>query len=140
MLNTALIENLYKGLDSKRKEELRERLFGKSRQSMAYFSRTKDITLSKLEILADFYNMPLDYFRVNGNMKTTNIHGDNNYVGNVSVSNNLLLENRSLQEQIAQLKNEVTTHKETLKRCDDYIATLKDLVIALKAQIKSCNE
>ena len=53
---------------------------------MSYFRRTKDISLSKLEVLADFFHMPLDYFRKGGTFKTTNVSGNNNSVsvGNVS--------------------------------------------------------
>lgn len=58
----------------------------KSRQTMAYFKRSKDISLSMLEILADFYHMTLDYFRANGSFKANNVTGNNDYVGNVSVS------------------------------------------------------
>lgn len=36
---------------------------------MGYFHRTKDITLSKLEVLADFFGMPLDYFRQGNGFK-----------------------------------------------------------------------
>ena len=63
MLNIDLVYNLYEGLTPDKKEELLGLLFKKSRQTMAYFKRSKDISLSKLEILADFYHMPLDYFQ-----------------------------------------------------------------------------
>ena len=32
---------------------------------MAYFRRTKKVSLSKLEILTDAFNKPIDYFRLN---------------------------------------------------------------------------
>ena len=32
---------------------------------MAYFRRTKKVNLSKLEILTDAFNKPIDYFRLN---------------------------------------------------------------------------
>lgn len=95
---------------------------------MAYFKRSKDISLSKLEILADFYHMPLDYFRANSNFKTNNVNGNNNYVGNVSVSTNLLVENESLRKQVASLERELVSKDETNK-------VLKDLVDSLKNQI-----
>ena len=41
------------------------KLFKNSRQTMAYFRRTKKVNLSKLEILTDAFNKPIDYFRLN---------------------------------------------------------------------------
>ena len=41
------------------------KLFKNSRQTMAYFRRTKKVSLSKLEILTDAFNKPIDYFRLN---------------------------------------------------------------------------
>ena len=128
MLNIDLVYNLYEGLTPEKKEELLGLLFKKSRQTMAYFKRSKDISLSKLEILADFYHMPLDYFRANSNFKTNNVNGNNNYVGNVSVSTNLLVENESLRKQVASLERELVSKDETNK-------VLKDLVDSLKNQI-----
>lgn len=70
MLNVDHIYILCEGLTPERKKELRDLLFKKSRQTMAYFRRLKDISLSKLEILTDFYQMPLDRFRINSKYKT----------------------------------------------------------------------
>lgn len=128
MLNIDLVYNLYGGLTPERKEELLGLLFKKSRQTMAYFKRSKDISLSKLEILADFYHMPLDYFRTNSSFKTNNVNGNNNYVGNVSVNTNLLVENESLRKQVASLERELDSKDETNK-------VLRDLVESLKAQL-----
>ena len=130
MLNIDLVYNLYEGLTPEKKEELLGLLFKKSRQTMAYFKRSKDISLSKLEILADFYHMPLDYFRANSSFKTNNVNGNNNYVGNVSVSTNLLVENESLRKQVASLERELVSKDETNK-------VLKDLVDSLKNQISN---
>lgn len=130
MLNIDLVYNLYDGLTPDKKEELLGLLFKKSRQTMAYFKRSKDISLSKLEILADFYHMPLDYFRANSSFKTNNVNGNNNYVGNVSVSTNLLVENESLRKQVASLERELVSKDETNK-------VLKDLVDSLKNQISN---
>lgn len=43
---------------------------------MGYFHRTKDITLSKLEVLADFFGMPLDYFRQGNGFKAKNLQSN----------------------------------------------------------------
>jgi len=143
MLNIDLVYNLYEGLTPERKEELLGLLFKKSRQTMAYFKRSKDISLSKLEILADFYHMPLDYFRTNSSFKTNNVSGNNNYVGNVSTGTNLLIENESLRKQISSLEREIETLNTTLAAKNDTIASkddtnavLKDHVDSLKKQLE----
>ena len=58
MLNLDLIDNLYAGLAKEQQQELISLLFKKSKQTMSYFRRTKDISLSELEILAGFFRMP----------------------------------------------------------------------------------
>ena len=65
MLNLDYIDQKFNALNKEQKEELIVRLFKKSKQTMAYFRRTKDISLSKLEILADYFELPLDAFRKN---------------------------------------------------------------------------
>lgn len=47
MLNIDLVYNLYDGLTPDKKERLLGLLFKKSRQTMAYFKRSKDISLFK---------------------------------------------------------------------------------------------
>ena len=137
MLNIDLVYNLYEGLTPERKEELLGLLFKKSRQTMAYFKRSKDISLSKLEILADFYHMPLDYFRTNSSFKTNNVSGNNNYVGNVSTGTNLLIENESLRKQIACLEREIDTLKGTIASKEDTIASKEDTNAVLKDHVDS---
>lgn len=63
MLDNDLLEKLYKGLTSERKKELLKLLFNESNQSMAYFRRGKNIMLCKAEILADFFDIPIDSLR-----------------------------------------------------------------------------
>ena len=60
MLNLDLIDNLYAGLTKEQQRELISLLFKKSKQTMSYFRRTKDISLCKLEGLGDLFQMPLD--------------------------------------------------------------------------------
>lgn len=50
MLNLDLTDDLYKGLTKEQQQELISLLFKKSKQAMNYFRRTKDISLSKLEV------------------------------------------------------------------------------------------
>lgn len=126
MLDIDLLENLYAGLDNEKKQELISLVFKRSRQTFAYFRRTKDVSLSKLEIIADYFHMPLDYFRVGSSFKANNVSGNNNYVGNVSISTNLLIENESLRKEIAALKETLKAKDESLKTKDMLIETLRN--------------
>lgn len=137
MLNLDLIDNLYAGLTKEQQQELISLLFKKSKQTMSYFRRTKDISLSKLEVLADFFHMPLDYFRKEGAFKTTNVSGNNNSVsvGNVSVNTNLMLENDSLRREISTLKETLKAKDETLKSKDETLKSKDDLIEALRIQV-----
>lgn len=63
MLNYQYLDQLYKGLPLDRKKELLHLLFGDAKQSLAYFNRVKDTSLSKLELIADFFNIPVDALR-----------------------------------------------------------------------------
>ena len=93
---------------------------------MSYFRRTKDISLSKLEVLADFFHMPLDYFRVESSFKANNVSGNNNYVGNVSVNTNLMMENESLRKQLEAVQNVVKAKDDTLAAKDALIQSLQE--------------
>ena len=126
MLNVDLLENLYAGLDNDKKQELMSLVFKKSRQTFAYFRRTKDVSLSKVEIIADYFHMPLDYFRINSAFKANNVAGNNNYVGNVSISTNLLIENESLKRELEALKETIKAKDESLKTKDLLIETLRN--------------
>lgn len=99
-------------------------LFKRSKQTLSYFKRTKDITLSKLEVLADFFHMPLDYFRVGNTFKGNNVSGNNNQVGNVSVNTNLMLENEALRREIKALEDIVKAKNDALATKDLLIQTL----------------
>ena len=126
MLNLDLIDNLYAGLTKEQQQDLISLLFKKSKQTMSYFRRTKDISLSKLEVLADFFHMPLDYFRVESSFKANNVSGNNNYVGNISVNTNLMMENESLHKQLESLHNVVKAKDDTLAAKDALIQSLQE--------------
>ena len=96
---------------------------------MNYFRRTKDISMSKLEILADYFHMPLDYFRIESNFKFNNVNGSNNYVGNVSVGTNLLIENEALRKDNSRLQEMldakdkvIEAHEKTIKALESHIS------------------
>lgn len=134
MLNIELVYNLYDSLTPDKKEELLGLLFKKSRQTMAYFKRSKDISLSKLEILADFYHMPLDCFRTNASFKTNSVLGNNNIVANIGYGANLLVELKAKQGKIDSLERELESSKTTAASKDDTIAS-KDDTIASKDEV-----
>lgn len=125
MLNTELVDTLYASLPKERQQELITLLFKNSKQTMNYFKRTKDISLSKLEILADFFHMPLDYFRANSSFSANNIYGSNNNVGNITLSGNLIAENDALRKEVASLKKTIEAMEVTIKTKDEMIDLLK---------------
>ena len=128
MLNLDLIDNLYAGLTKEQQQDLICLLFKKSKQTMSYFRRTKDISLSKLEVLADFFHMPLDYFRVGSSFRANNVNGNNNNVGNVSVNTNLMIENQALRKDLDNKES-------VIKAKDETIDALKRMNNMLQAQI-----
>lgn len=136
MLNVDLLDTLYNSLTPDKQKVLLERLFKRSRQTMAYFRRTKDISLSKLEILADFYHMPLDYFRENSSFKLNNVIGAQNNVGNVHINSNLVKENEMLREQLAQEKKTTTAKEETIASKNEVIASKEREIEVYRSQIE----
>lgn len=138
MLNIDLVYTLYEGLTPEKKEQLLGLLFKKSRQTMAYFKRSKDISLSKLEILADFYCLPLDFFRTNSAFKIASISGNNNYyaVGNMMSSSELAAENERLKMEKQSLQKDYDTLKDSANSKEDTINALKDHVESLKIQLE----
>ena len=125
MLSTELVDTLYASLPKERQQELITLLFKNSKQTMNYFKRTKDISLSKLETLADFFHMPLDYFRANSSFSANNIYGSNNNVGNITLSGNLIAENDALRKEVASLKKTIEAMEVTIKTKDEMIDLLK---------------
>ena len=136
MLNLELIDSLYASLPSDQQKQLITLLFKRSKQTMAYFRRTKDISLSKLETLADFFHMPLDYFRAGSSFKTNNISGNNNFVGNVTVNSNLMVENEMLRSKVISMEATIEAKNETIKAKDDLISSKNEENIELKAKLK----
>ena len=126
MLNTELVDTLYAGLPKERQQELITLLFKNSKQTMNYFKRTKDISLSKLETLADFFHMRLDYFRANSSFSANNIYGSNNNVGNITLSGNLIAEIDALRREVASLKKTIEAMEVTIKTKDEMIDLLKN--------------
>lgn len=130
MLNVELIENLYNGLDKEQKERLMDLVFKKSKQGITYFRRTNDITLSKLEIIADFFHLPLDYFRMGHTFKAQNVNGNNNQWGNVNINTNLMAENQGLARELAAVRETLASKEAMIESKDDVIKAKDDLIMA----------
>lgn len=129
MLNTDLLDNLYAGLTKEQQQNLITLLFKNSKQTMNYFKRTKDVGLSKLETLSDFFHMPMDYFRLGNSFSSNNVSGNNNnYVGNVSLSNNLLIENQSLRKELENVRATMEAKDENLRRADAVIQSKDEII------------
>lgn len=126
MLNIDLIDNLYASLPKEKQQDLIVMLFKRSKQTMNYFRRTKDISLSKLEILADYFHMPLDYFRVESNFKMANVNGNHNQLFNVTLGTNLLFENESLRKDNARLEDAVKDKEKIIRGNEKYIKSLEE--------------
>ena len=139
MLNTELVDSLYASLTSSQQKTLTTMLFKKSKQTMSYFKRTKDISLSKLEILADFFHMPLDYFRVGSSFRCNNVSGSNNFVGNVSINTNLMVENDMLRNKIKEMEKTTEAKDMTIKILNESLIEKKAENLELKAQLKQKN-
>lgn len=125
MLNIDLIDNLYNTLPKEEQQKLIMLLFKRSKQTMNYFRRTKDISLSKLEIFADYFHKPLDYFRAESNEGSTNIGND---LLNSSVINHtdILLENKYLRKINERLEEAIKDKEEIIKISRKYIRALED--------------
>ena len=136
MLNTELVDSLYASLTSSQQKTLTTMLFKKSKQTMSYFKRTKDISLSKLEILADFFHMPLDYFRVGSSFRSNNVSGSNNFVGNVSINTNLMVENDMLRNKIKEMEKTTEAKDMTIKILNESLIEKKTENLELKASLK----
>ena len=128
MLNTELLDNLYAGLTKEQQQNLITLLFKNSKQTMNYFKRTKDVGLSKLETLSDFFHIPIDYFRKGNSFSSNNVSGNNNYVGNVSLSNNLLIENQSLRKELESVKATMEAKDDNLRRADALIQSKDEII------------
>ena len=87
---------------------------------MAYFRRTKDISLSKLETLADFFCIPLDTLRQGST--TPPLHAEHD--------KRLVMENEQLRHEINHLQALLRSKEETIEAKNETISTLKSQLIA----------
>ena len=138
MLNVDLIESLYNSLPSSRQKVLLSMLFNKSDQTMEYFRKRKDISFSKLEILADFFHKPLEYFRQDSSFIADDSYYGNNYVGNIYINSdtNLMAENEMLRKKVSSLETAIDEKDKAIKELDEIYSEKKLELIELKAQLK----
>ena len=138
MLNVDLIESLYNSLPNSRQKALLSMLFNRSDQTMEYFRKRKDISFSKLEILADFFNKPLEYFRQDSSFIADDRNYGNNYVGNIYINSdtNLMAENEMLRKKVSSLETAIDEKDKAIKELDEMYSEKKLELIDLKAQLK----
>ena len=142
MLNVDLIESLYNSLPSSRQKALLSMLFNRSDQTMEYFRKRKDISFSKLEILADFFHKPLEYFRQDSSFIADDSYYGNNYVGNIYINSdtNLMAENEMLRKKVSSLETAIDEKDKAIKELDEIYSEKKLELIDLKAQLKMLNQ
>lgn len=114
MLNHELLNKLYKELPQSRRKELIHILFGDSKQSLAYFKRTKDTSLSKVEMLADFFEMPIDALRADSKY-SFNPHSKRMSTTNEASVGNLSEELAKANEKIASLEEKLALKEEKIE-------------------------
>lgn len=138
MLNVDLIESLYNSLPSSRQKALLSMLFNRSDQTMEYFRKRKDISFSKLEILADFFNKPLEYFRQDSSFIVDDSNYGNNCVGNIYINSdtNLMAENEMLRNKVSSLETAIDEKDKAIKELDEIYSEKKLELIELKTQLK----
>ena len=142
MLNVDLIESLYNSLPNSRQKALLSMLFNRSDQTMEYFRKRKDISFSKLEILADFFHKPLEYFRQDSSFIADDRNYGNNYVGNIYINSdtNLMAENEMLRKKVSSLETAIDEKDKAIKELDEIYSEKKLELIDLKAQLKMLNQ
>ena len=138
MLNVDLIDSLYNSLPSSRQKVLLSMLFNRSDQTMEYFRKRKDISFSKLEILADFFHKPLEYFRQDSSFMADDRNYGNNYVGNIYINSDadLMAENEMLRNKVSSLETAIDEKDKAIKELDEIYSEKKLELIELKAQLK----
>ena len=138
MLNVDLIDSLYNSLPSSRQKALLSMLFNRSDQTMEYFRKRKDISFSKLEILADFFHKPLEYFRQDSSFIADDSYYGNNYVGNIYINSDtdLMAENEMLRKKVSSLETAIDEKDKAIKELDEIYSEKKLELIELKAQLK----
>lgn len=126
MLNLQLVDALFDGLTKNQQQQLLTALFKKSKQTMTYFHRTKDISMSKLEILADFFNMPMDSLRLGGKVRSNVVPGNHNNVSCNFVNSDVQIEKLALEKENAFLQERIDDLKARVADKEEMISLYKE--------------
>ena len=132
MLNIELVETLYDELPSSSQEHIKFLLFGNKRQDLSAFLRSNDIDLSRLEILADYFRMPLESLRKDSQFDMTSTRGNNMVRNNIYVQEDesLAMEREALKKEIENLRNQINAKTAELEAKDRRIAELNAQMMA----------
>ncbi|MBQ7472536.1 MAG: hypothetical protein IJS97_08965 [Prevotella sp.] len=126
MLNIELIEDLYAKLTHEEQQKLLSQLFKGSKQGLNYFRRTKDISMSKLEILADFFHLPLDVFRKTPSYNIVVPQGPNSELFQAAA--NIMTQARRLNDELETLNAILQNKQKELNVQNDLLETLRERV------------
>lgn len=133
MINGKRIKELYNALDLEHKTEVRDIVFGNSRQSFNYFSNRRNITFRKVELVADYFGVSMDSLRLENEGKeisAASIGKARNKKGDPG--------NSSLQEEkITMLKTQVEGLNDIVESQKDIIESLKDIIRMKDEKIES---
>lgn len=134
MVNTLLIESLLCFLPQDYKQKLQNMLMGDPSQSLFYLCARRDFPLPVIEMLADFYGVPLGCFCKNradsGGMMSQNtniVHGSNNLVANVGIGQDAEME---------RLRQQVHCMQDLLQAKDETLEAIKQVVEARNRELE----
>lgn len=132
MLNIELIEDLYAKLSHEEQQKLLNQLFKGSKQSLNYFRRTKDISMSKLETLADFFHLPLDVFRKSPSYDVVVPEGPNADLFQAAA--NIMAQGQRLNAELNVLNSIILNKRKELDLQNNLLETLRERVEKQKEQ------
>lgn len=132
MLNIELIEDLYAKLSHEEQQKLLNQLFKGSKQSLNYFRRTKDISMSKLETLADFFHLPLDVFRKSPLYDIVVPEGPNADLFQAAA--NIMAQGQRLNAELNVLNSIILNKRKELDLQNNLLETLRERIEKQKEQ------
>ena len=75
--------------------------------------------------MADFFHLPLDYFRMENASMVQGISTNIATLGELPINSHLILENKALQKDVESLRNMLQAKEETIKAKHELIDTLR---------------
>lgn len=119
MLDIKMIDALYAKLDRATQQQLIGELFKKSRQTMNYFKRTRDVGLTKVEILSAYFGVPIDTLVLDSKYRATTVAGNSGVrIAGVQVGD-------GLQKDVDHLTQLLHDAKASKSQADMQIAELR---------------